>query len=63
MSDVKTENLWLMKGDCLERMKEIPDWRVVCQHLIVSCLRPKICWRSLCSLFVWPSFTGCCWRS
>lgn len=25
MSDVKTENLWLMKGDCLERMKEIPD--------------------------------------
>ena len=25
MSDVKTENLWLMHGDCLERMKEIPD--------------------------------------
>lgn len=23
--DIKTENLWLMKGDCLERMKEIPD--------------------------------------
>ena len=28
MSDVKTENLWLMKGDCLERMKEIPDGSV-----------------------------------
>ena len=24
MSDIKTENIWLMKGDCLERMKEIP---------------------------------------
>ena len=23
MSDYKTENVWLMKGDCLERMKEI----------------------------------------
>ncbi len=23
MSDIKTENMWLMKGDCLERMKEI----------------------------------------
>ncbi len=28
MSDVKTENLWLMKGDCLERMKEIADGSV-----------------------------------
>lgn len=26
--DVKTENLWLMLGDCLERMKEIPDGSV-----------------------------------
>lgn len=26
--DVKTENLWLMQGDCLERMKEIPDGSV-----------------------------------
>lgn len=25
MTDLKTEDLWLMKGDCLERMKEIPD--------------------------------------
>lgn len=25
MSDVKTDSLWLMQGDCLERMKEIPD--------------------------------------
>ena len=25
MQDFKNENLWLMKGDCLERMKEIPD--------------------------------------
>ena len=23
--DFKNENLWLMKGDCLDRMKEIPD--------------------------------------
>jgi site-specific DNA-methyltransferase (adenine-specific) len=26
--DIKTENLWLMQGDCLERMKEIPDGSV-----------------------------------
>lgn len=26
--DFKNENLWLMKGDCLERMKEIPDGSV-----------------------------------
>ena len=25
MSDVKTESLWLMHGNCLDRMKEIPD--------------------------------------
>ena len=25
MEDIKTESLWLMQGDCLERMKEIPD--------------------------------------
>ena len=23
IDDYKTENVWLMKGDCLERMKEI----------------------------------------
>ena len=23
--DYKDENTWLMHGDCLERMKEIPD--------------------------------------
>lgn len=28
MSDIKTENMWLMKGDCLERMKEIPSGSV-----------------------------------
>ena len=28
MSDIKTNNVWLMKGDCLERMKEIPDGSV-----------------------------------
>lgn len=28
MSDIKTENIWLMKGDCLERMKEIPSGSV-----------------------------------
>ena len=28
MTDIKTESLWLMKGDCLERMKEIPDGSV-----------------------------------
>ena len=27
-SDYKDENIWLMKGDCLERMKEIPDGSV-----------------------------------
>jgi site-specific DNA-methyltransferase (adenine-specific) len=27
-SDYKTESLWFMKGDCLERMKEIPDGSV-----------------------------------
>src|SRR5690625_1829192 len=26
--DVKNENVWLMQGDCLERMKEIPDGSV-----------------------------------
>ena len=26
--DIKEHNLWLMKGDCLERMKEIPDGSV-----------------------------------
>lgn len=26
--DIKTENTWLMVGDCLERMKEIPDGSV-----------------------------------
>ena len=28
MSDVKTESLWLMHGNCLDRMKEIPDGSV-----------------------------------
>ncbi|QEG08844.1 DNA (cytosine-5-)-methyltransferase [Aeromonas phage 4L372XY] len=28
IEDYKDENLWLMKGDCLERMKEIPDGSV-----------------------------------
>ena len=28
MSDVKTESLWLMLGNCLDRMKEIPDGSV-----------------------------------
>jgi len=28
MEDFKNDNLWLMKGDCLERMKEIPDGSV-----------------------------------
>ena len=28
MSDYKGENIWLMQGDCLERMKEIPDGSV-----------------------------------
>ena len=26
--DIKEDNLWLMKGDCLERMQEIPDGSV-----------------------------------
>lgn len=28
MMDIKTESTWLMFGDCLERMKEIPDGSV-----------------------------------
>lgn len=28
MSDYKGENIWLMQGDCLERMKDIPDGSV-----------------------------------
>ena len=28
MTDIKTDDLWLMFGDCLERMKEIPDGSV-----------------------------------
>lgn len=28
MKDIKTENLWLMQGDCLERMKEIKSGSV-----------------------------------
>lgn len=28
MNDYKDENVWLMQGDCLERMKEIPDGSV-----------------------------------
>ena len=28
MTDIRNENAWLMKGDCLERMKEIPDGSV-----------------------------------
>ena len=28
MSDIKTNNVWLMKGDCLERMKEIESGSV-----------------------------------
>ena len=28
IEDIKEDSLWLMKGDCLERMKEIPDGSV-----------------------------------
>lgn len=28
MKDYKDDNVWLMLGDCLERMKEIPDGSV-----------------------------------
>ena len=28
MNDIKTNNVWLMKGDCLEQMKGIPDGSV-----------------------------------
>ena len=28
MKDVKTQDLWLMQGDCLERMKNIPSGSV-----------------------------------
>ena len=26
--DIRTDDVWLMNGDCLERMKEIPDGSV-----------------------------------
>lgn len=26
--DYKQDNIWLLQGDCLERMKEIPDGSV-----------------------------------
>lgn len=28
LKDIKTDSIWLMQGDCLERMKEIPDGSV-----------------------------------
>ena len=28
MTDIKNDSVWLMQGDCLERMKEIPDGSV-----------------------------------
>jgi len=28
LKDIKTDGMWLMQGDCLERMKEIPDGSV-----------------------------------
>ena len=28
MNDIKTNNVWLMKGDCLERVKEIESGSV-----------------------------------
>ena len=34
IDDYKTENVWLMKGDCLERMKEIPSGSV---DMIFTC--------------------------
>ena len=42
MKDVITENYQLMFGDCLERMKEIPDGSV---DMCVSdvCLYKKVC--------------------
>lgn len=30
----KSENIWLMQGDCLERMKEIPDGSV---DMVLTC--------------------------
>ena len=28
MTEIETDSLWLMQGDCLERMKEIPSGSV-----------------------------------
>ena len=36
IEDIKEDSLWLMKGDCLERMKEIPDGSVDFTHLLHS---------------------------
>ncbi len=40
MTDFKNENVWLMQGDCLERMKEIPDGSVdmvLCRSALWDC--------------------------
>ena len=42
MNDIKTDNLWLMYGDCLERMKEIPNGSV---NLILCVIIDNQLWR------------------
>ena len=34
MKDYKDDSMWLMLGDCLERMKEIPDGSV---DMVLAC--------------------------
>ena len=38
LEDYKDDQFWLMKGDCLERMKEIPDGSVdmVLRYVIID---------------------------
>ena len=38
IEDVKTKDYWLMQGDCLERMKEIPD-KSIQLVLVGLCMR------------------------
>lgn len=42
MSDYKDDNLWLMKGNCLERMKEIPVGSV---NLVLCVIIDHQLWR------------------
>ena len=62
--DIKEDNLWLMKGDCLERMKEIPDGSVdlILTDLPYGTTRNK--WDSVIPIEqLWEEWNRICKRS